>query len=186
MKSNFGAPVTALLAAGMVGSYGLELNAGGHVACVNAGFVAGRPELRTALSSLFLHDPSNPWHLAGNVAFLVVFGILVELEIGSLGFAALFVAAGLGGAAMHWLIDPSSTVPLVGCSGAIFGLLAVAAVLRPWLLTPVVVYVGLTVWEALTGTGGHVSVGAHLGGFVVGAIVAGVVSRRDSTVLERA
>jgi membrane associated rhomboid family serine protease len=96
--------------------------------------------------------------------------------IGSLRLLVLFFAAGLGGAAMHCLVDPSSQLPLVGCSGALFGLLALAGALRPRLLGFVGAFVLINLWHAFAGGGGAVSFGCHLGGFLVGAVF--VVSAR--------
>ncbi len=167
-----GAPVTALLAAAVLGVYGLERVTDGQALCERFGLIPAHPSFKAALTSLFLHDPSSLSHVAGNLAFLVVFGLIVEPAIGSLRFASLFAAAGLGGAALHVFVDPSATTPLVGCSGALYGLLALAGVLRPRLLGFVFAFVGINVFHAIAGGAGTVSFGAHLGGFVVGAIVA--------------
>src|SRR5262249_14380048 len=118
------APATGLLASFLTGAYGIEQAIGGENACDCYGFVAAHPTLGSAFSSLFLHDPSTIFHLICNLVFLVIFGGLVERTVGSLPFLGLFFLAGLGGAGFHMLVDPSSTVPLVGCSGALFGLLA--------------------------------------------------------------
>jgi membrane associated rhomboid family serine protease len=72
------APATALLAAALTATYGLELAAGGDAVCAAWGLTPARATLATAVTSLFLHDPSTLWHLAGNLAFLVVFGVIVE------------------------------------------------------------------------------------------------------------
>lgn len=61
--------------------------------------------------------------------------------------------------------------PLVGCSGSLFALLAVAAVLWPGLLGFVVAFAGINLFEVLTGTGGSVAVGVHLGGLACGVVL---------------
>ncbi|HZL96720.1 MAG TPA: rhomboid family intramembrane serine protease [Vicinamibacterales bacterium] len=180
------APITALLAALVVAAYGLELGFGGMAACDEYGLVPVRWSVGTALSSMFLHDPTGWAHLGGNLVFLVVFGAIVEQALGSLGFAALYALAGLGGAAMHCLVNPSSTDPLVGCSGALFGLMAVAAVLRPRMLGFVVAYMGLNVWYAIMGGAGNVSFGCHIGGFAVGFLAVVALRAVDSETLEAA
>jgi membrane associated rhomboid family serine protease len=130
--------VTLLLVALNIAAYALELQSGGMAVCEAYGLVPAHPSFETALSSLFLHDPSSLLHLGGNMAFLAVFGTIVEGALGHVRFGGLYVAAGLSGCALHVIVGPSSTDPLVGASGAIFGLLAVAAVLRrassvsPW------------------------------------------------------
>lgn len=177
---------TALLAAGVIGGYALELAGGGMPVCERLGFVPAHPSLGTAITSLFVHDPTALSHVLGNLAFLVVFGVIVERALGSLGFLALYALAGLGGAALHLVVDPSSTVPLVGCSGALFGVMAVAGVLRPRLLGFVVVYVGINIWRAMEMDGSGVSFGCHLGGFFVGALVAVALRAAGSKALELA
>jgi membrane associated rhomboid family serine protease len=163
---------TLLLAAALLGAYSLELTLGGDAVCQAYGLVPAHPTLNTAISSLFLHDPGNVFHIGGNLVFLLVFGSIVEREIGSLRFLGLFFAAGLGGATMHACVNQGSGTPLVGASGALFGLLALAGVLRPRLLGFVVAYAGWTIWQAFSGGDGSVSFGCHIGGFIVGAIVA--------------
>lgn len=161
---------TLALAATVLAGYGLELTRGGETFCLAHGFTPAHPSFETAFSSLFLHQ--GLFHLGGNLAFLAVFGTIVELELGSVALLALFAAAGLGGAGIHYLVDPGSTTTLVGASGALFGVLAVAGVLRPRLLAFVVVFVGINVWNAFTGGDGAVSFGCHIGGFLVGAVAA--------------
>lgn len=178
--------ITALLAAVLVAVYGLELASGGMVVCRAHGFVPAHPSFETALSSMFLHDPGTLFHLGGNLVFLVVFGVIVERALGSLGFAALYALAGMAGVGLHYLVNPSATDPLVGASGALFGLLAVAAVVRPRLLGFAVAYAGLNVWNAFTGSAGGVSFGCHIGGFAVGALVALLLRATDSEALEAA
>lgn len=178
------APVTALLVVALVAVFGLELVGGREAFCYTYGFVPAHAGLETAFFSLWLHDPDSLFHLGGNLVFLVIFGSIVEKSLGSFRFAALYVAAGLGGCAMHWLVAPGSGVPLVGASGCLFGLLAVAGVLRPRLLGFVAAYVGITIWEAFSGGSGNVSFGCHLGGFFAGFVVVMVLWVTNSEALE--
>lgn len=175
---------TLALAGGLLAGYTLELAHGGARACQTYGFVPARASFETALSSLFLHDPSSVLHLGGNLVFLVVFGVIVEGALGSLALLALFAAAGLGGAGVHLLVDPSSTTPLVGASGAIFGVLAVAGILRPRLLGFVLAFAGINILWAFWGGAGDVSFGCHIGGFLVGAIAVGAIRVFDAEALE--
>jgi membrane associated rhomboid family serine protease len=82
------------------------------------------------------------------------------------------------GALMHVMVDPSATAPMVGASGAICGLLAVGAVLRPRFLVFVGVFAAINIWYALTASGGGVSYGSHIGGFAVGFVVAALLRGR--------
>jgi membrane associated rhomboid family serine protease len=153
-------------------AYCLELTSGGVEFCASHGLVPARfmrsGDLGPLFSSMFLHDPAGLSHIAGNMAFLAFFGTLVERSIGSLRFLAVYLAAGVAGALMHVLVNPAATDPLVGASGAIFGVMAVAAVVRPRLVGFVASYAAYNLAELLLGSGGSVSVGCHVGGFVVG------------------
>lgn len=174
---------TPLLMAAILAAFGLEYTQDGMAVCERWGFVPAHPSLGTAATSLFLHDPGNLAHVGGNLAFLAVFGVIVERALGSLRFLGLYGAAGLGGVALHFLVDPSSTTPLVGCSGGLFGLLALAAILRPGLLGFVGTCIGVNLAYAVLGVEG-VSFGAHLGGFVVGFIVTAAMRLTGSEALE--
>jgi membrane associated rhomboid family serine protease len=179
----------ALVTACLLG-YALELVDGGQVVCEAYGLVPAHflrsGDLEPLLSSLFLHDPSGPYHLAGNMLFLVVFGALVEGAIGHLAFLGLYLAAGVGGGLLHVLVAPSAAIPLVGASGSIFGILAVAGILRPRLLGFVAAFASLNIYNAVTGGDEGVSFGAHLGGLFVGFLVVAALRAGGSEALEAA
>ena len=90
-------------------------------------------QLRNLLLSAFLHF--GVLHLAGNMLFLWVFGANVEDEMGHVGFAAFFVACGLGAGIIETAIFASDTIPRIGASGAIAGVLGAYLVLFP--LSPI-------------------------------------------------
>jgi membrane associated rhomboid family serine protease len=152
-------------------AYLLELASGGQATCATYGLVPAHFSIGTLISSMFLHDPSSLLHLGGNMVFLVIFGSVVEREIGHLRFLGLYLLAGVLGGLMHVLVDPSASAPLVGASGAIFGVLAVAGALRPRLLGFVVSFVGINIFHAFFGGGGDVSFGCHIGGFCAGVVL---------------
>jgi membrane associated rhomboid family serine protease len=164
--------VTVGLAATIVAVYGVERAGDGLAICEAHGLVPSHPTVGSALTSLFLHDPATWQHVGVNLVVLAVFGSIVERTVGALRFLVLYVAAGLCGAALHVLVDPTATQPLVGASGSISGALALAAVLRPRLLGFVATFASLNIGYAFTGTGGSISFGSHLGGFFVGAVAA--------------
>jgi membrane associated rhomboid family serine protease len=168
--------LTAFLVLVTLLAYLLELALGGMAACQEYGFVPARfsetRDLGPLFASLFLHDPSGLAHIGGNLAFLAVFGVVVERDLGALRFGLLYTAAGVAGGLLHVIVDPSSTTPLVGCSGAVSGVLAVAAVLRPRLLGFLLAYGGLNVWAAFSGAQDGTSFGAHLGGIAAGFVFA--------------
>jgi len=83
----------------------------------------------TLMTSCFLHAG---WvHLASNMLFLAVFGPPVESRLGWRAFIGLFVASGVLGALAFVLVEPGSTAPMVGASGAIAGVLGAHLVLEP-------------------------------------------------------
>lgn len=163
--------IVAVLAALLVAGYFIELGSGGDTFCAAYGLVPAHATVRSALTATFLHDPSNGWHLVGNLVFLIGFGLLVERELGSLRFGVLYALSGLGAAALHVLANPVATTPMVGASGPIFGVLAAAAMLRPRLLGFVGAYTAFNIWQVVTGTGGTVAVAAHVGGFATGFLM---------------
>jgi membrane associated rhomboid family serine protease len=165
--------VTAALVLGNLAAYALELRGGVEAMCDAHGFVPAQFMATGAvgplLASLFLHAGLE--HLLANMVALVVAGIIVEREIGHFRFLGLYLAAGVVGGLLHVVVDPTATSALVGASGAIFGVLAVAGGLRPRMLGFIVGFVGINVWYAFAGTGGDISFGTHLGGFAVGVLM---------------
>jgi membrane associated rhomboid family serine protease len=175
--------VTAALAAAMLAIFVVELAGDGRALCERFGFVAARPGLATAATSVFLHDPSSLSHVGGNLVALVLFGTVVERSLGHVRFVVLYALGGIGAAAFHVLATLGSLVPEVGASGPIFAVMAAAAMLHPRLVSFVATFAAFNIWETLTGTGGEVATAAHVGGFVGGfAVTAIVFGRRLSEV----
>jgi membrane associated rhomboid family serine protease len=115
---------------------------------------------------------------------LALFGAVVERSLGAMRFLTLYLAAGVMGALLHVLCDPSSTAPLVGASGAIFGVLAAAGALRPHMLGFTLAFASVEVWHAFTGGSGDISFGCHIGGLVAGAVFAMILRLVDSSTTE--
>ena len=99
----------------------MDENAIAQYAVVPADITAGR-HLGTLITSMFLH--ANLLHVAGNMLFLWIFGNNVEDKLGELKFLIVYFASGIGGSLLQIFITPDSTVPMLGASGAISGLLA--------------------------------------------------------------
>lgn len=79
---------------------------------------------------MFLH---GGWmHLIGNMWFLWIFGNNVEDRLGSPLFLLFYLAGGLFATAVQWWADPASTVPVIGASGAVAGVLGAYAITWPW------------------------------------------------------
>ena len=87
------------------------------------------PAYGTLLSSMFLH---GGWmHLIGNMLYLWIFGNNIEDVMGHGKFIVFYVLCGILAALSHATIDPESTVPMVGASGAISGVLGAYLLLYP-------------------------------------------------------
>ncbi|MHC5011096.1 MAG: rhomboid family intramembrane serine protease, partial [Planctomycetota bacterium] len=83
------------------------------------GFVPVAPRFETFFTSMFMH--AGFMHLAGNMLFLWVFGDNVEGRLGHVGYLLTYLACGLAAVLLFAWLAPNSGVPLVGASGAIFG-----------------------------------------------------------------
>ncbi|MDQ4131796.1 MAG: rhomboid family intramembrane serine protease [Actinomycetota bacterium] len=82
-----------------------------------------------ALWSIFLHG--GLLHLAGNMLFLWVFGNNIEDRLGPVAFIAFYVVGGVVATLAHVMLEPDSTVPVVGASGAIAAVMGAYLVLFP-------------------------------------------------------
>jgi len=139
----------------------------------------------TWLTASILHGSS--WHLFSNLYFLLTFGDNVEDFLGPWRFAALLLLAVVCGDAFHTLVDIHSTVPCIGASGGISGVLAFYALRFPharvrfrfgYAATKAMsAWAAFLMWLGLQGIGlaaqsqglSSVSAAAHLGGVLVGA-----------------
>jgi len=139
----------------------------------------------TVLTSFFLHG--GLWHVLDNGWFLMVFGDDVEDQLGHVRFALLLLVATVSGDLAHLLADPSSTIPSVGASGGISGIVVFHALRFPrariglflryhWFHVPA--WSALALWLLLQAIGvvgqlagqSDVSAIAHLGGAVIGLL----------------
>jgi membrane associated rhomboid family serine protease len=149
------------------------------------------------LTHMFLH--AGWLHLLGNMLFLWIFGNNVEDRLGSIPFAIFYLVGGIIAALGQVAIDPQSTAPLVGASGAIAAALGAYIVLFPGarilslvflgffyqlLEVPAIIVLGFWfVLQLLNGVAalgaetaqGGVAFFAHIGGFVFGLVVGFVV-----------
>jgi membrane associated rhomboid family serine protease/Zn-finger nucleic acid-binding protein len=157
--------------------------------------VAWRYGGMTSLTSFFLHG--GVMHLLGNLYFLVMFGNHVEDYLGRWRLALLILLATVGGDVAHVLAQPNSTVPCIGASGGISGVIAFYALEFPhaslsflgrygWVQFPAWGAFGLWILmqivgsiEQIRGFSGVASL-AHIGGAAVG-ILAWLFWRRLGT-----
>ena len=86
------------------------------------GLIPNKMSVVTLFTHQFLHG--GIMHLLGNMFFLIICGFAVEAAIGHLRFLLFYLASGLTGGLLFSIIDMSSTMPLVGASGAISGVMA--------------------------------------------------------------
>ena len=157
------------------------------------------PLYATILTSMFIHG--GLFHIAGNMLYLWIFGDNVVDRMGRLRFLIFYLLSGLAAAAAQTWSNPDSTVPMVGASGAISGVLGAYLLLYPharvvtliflgWLVRlveiPAIVVLGLwIVVQVLNGLltlgvqAGGVAWFAHIGGFVAGLIMVYPLKRRS-------
>ena len=153
-------------------------------------------EAFTVVMSMFMHAS---WaHIGGNMLFLYIFGDNVEDALGHVRYLAFYLLCGVAAAATQIFVDPSSTIPMVGASGAIAGVLGGYVVLFPrapitvinpvfllwFLFGPVLVFPAWLVigeWFLMNFFMGTGSIGlgvqagvaffAHIGGFLGGLLI---------------
>ena len=148
-------------------------------------FFGGKAVFLAILYSMFLHG--SLLHIAGNMLFLWVFGNNIEDVMGAVKYVLFYLAAGVAATAAHVLVQPNSTVPVVGASGAIAGVMGAYLVLFPnvkirSLFILIFLFIRdisakwwLGFWFLLqffTNPNEGVAWVAHVGGFVFGALVA--------------
>jgi len=137
---------------------------------------------------MFLH---GGWmHLIGNMWFMWIFGDNIEDDLGHLKFIGFYLICGLTAAGLQMALNPASTIPMVGASGAISGVLGAYILLYPRVKVLTLVFLGffittariaagwfLGIWfgiqalyafASVPGDGGGVAFWAHVGGFLAG------------------
>ena len=146
--------------------------------------------LHTLFTSMFLHG--GVMHLAGNMLFLYIFGDNVEDAFGRRKFLLLYLASGLCASLTQFILEPASSVPMVGASGAIAGVMGAYLLLFPrarvdiliiiiviFRVLPIPAWILLAVWFGMQFLGGissnafegGVAYWAHAGGFVAGLVL---------------
>jgi membrane associated rhomboid family serine protease len=158
------------------------------------GVVPARFAWLPVLTSMFLH---GGWlHFLGNMLYLWIFGDNVEDRLGHARYVLFYLSCGVAAALAHVYMNPASTIPTIGASGAIAGVMGAYFVLYPhsrvlalvplfiiWEIIEVPAIIFLGIWflmqffsgvgsiasDATVQTGG-VAFWAHVAGFVAGVV----------------
>lgn len=186
---------------------------GNTVVCQGQAGVSGTPPRQpptweTVFSSMFLHG--GFLHIFGNMLFLAIFGPNVEEAMGRVRFGLFYLLGGLAALAAQVAIDPSSSGPTLGASGAIAAVLGGYILLYPrarvltlvliiffvtivelpavlllgfWFLTQV--YFGASGLSDPVGSAGGVAYFAHIGGFLFGLALIGLFAKHRRSVPPR-
>lgn len=156
----------------------------------------------TLLTCVFLH---GSWmHIIGNMWMLWIFGDNVEDRLGHFGYLAFYLFSGVAASAAHMLADTGSTIPTIGASGAIAGVMGAYMVLYPraqvlsifpifffiqMVVLPAPVFLGIWfllqfyqgAFAAIAVNSTGVAWWAHIGGFITGFVIAWSLRRSHST-----
>lgn len=186
--------VTYLLIAANVFFFLMELTFGDlfieELAVVPARFFANPSgQFLTIFSAMFMH--AGWLHLLGNMLYLWIFGDNVEDRFGHFKFLVFYLLCGVAATYAQLLSGPSSTVPNLGASGAIAGVLGAYLLLFPHqrvrvllfnfiVPMPAIIVIGFWILlqvisqasSAYTANAGGVAYMAHIGGFAAGFILA--------------
>lgn len=155
-------------------------------------------EWMTILSSMFLHG--GWFHILSNMWVLFIFGDNIESRMGGIRYLVFYLLSGVAAALLQTYILPSSTVPMIGASGAVAGVLGAYLIMFPnsriaslvpiffiFTLVEIPAFIFLVFWFvsqlysglfALQGSAGGVAWWAHIGGFVFGILIASFFRRR--------
>ena len=154
-------------------------------------------DLASLFTSMFLH--ASLIHLGSNMLYLLIFGDNVESFFGHFKFLVFYLVSGLAGNLAQGLFSANSTVPMLGASGAIAGVLGAYILLFPtrkvrvllgFFVLRVSALVAIGAWfilqllngygsVAVTAESGGVAYLAHVGGFVMGFLLTAIFSKKN-------
>src|SRR5689334_2212261 len=189
--------VTAAIIAINAGVFLLELNGGdafiARWSLVPANIVAGHAWI-TVLTSMFMHASWS--HILGNMIFLWAFGPEIEDAMNPLRYAIFYLLGGFAAMLAQVAVDPSSTVPNLGASGAIAAVMGVFLVTYPrdkiksvffigWFGIQLVSYGVITHVPTTAASGGGVAYMAHIGGIAFGALLGRLFEDKDRIAAQR-
>jgi membrane associated rhomboid family serine protease len=157
------------------------------------------PPFLSIFTSMFLH---GGWmHLIGNMWFLWIFGNNIEEAMGGLRYSLFYIICGFLASITHIIFNLDSTIPSIGASGAIAGILGAYLMLFPRARVLTLIFLGffirllwipagfilgfwfiIQVWSgSFAGgrAGGGVAFWAHVGGFLAGILLVGIFKKRE-------
>ena len=155
------------------------------------------PVLLTPFTDMFIHLGWD--HLLGNMLFLMIFGDNIEDALGHVRYLAFYIACSFASDFAYFLSSSHSTVPAVGASGAISGVVAAYVMIRPcakvevlFLIIPVKLsaywVIGLfalsQLWNVMAHTQDGVAYWAHIGGMAAGAALLPLMRHPDVLLFE--
>ena len=153
-------------------------------------------EWATIFTSMFLHG--GIMHIGGNMLYLWIFGNNVEDALGHVRFLAFYVVCGIAAALLQAVSEPETTIPMIGASGAISGVLGAYVLIYPRARITVIIPLGVLLYPtkissiyvvgfwfimqlisaALAEPGAPgVAWLAHVGGFVAGLLLTPLLSQ---------
>ena len=158
------------------------------ITSANYGLIPAQAKPLTFFTYMFLHGGFQ--HLLGNMVFLWLVGCMIEMGSGRFFCGVTYVLTGLGAAALYWLLNPGSSIYLVGASGSIAGLMGAFCVLygrkkvkffyslgfyfnyfRAPAIIILPVWIAKEIYFLYTDDIGNVAYEAHLGGLISGAML---------------
>jgi membrane associated rhomboid family serine protease len=174
------------------------------IECAKQGIAPQPATWLTVFYAMFEHG--SLLHIGGNMLFLWIFGNNVEDAMGRIRFVAFYLLGGLAAFALQAVVDPNSTIPTLGASGAIAAVLGGYLLLYPKARVLTVIFIiffftlveipallvlgfwfVLQLWDATSaqpGMGG-VAYFAHIGGFVFGLALIHAFARRQKDIPPR-
>lgn len=150
----------------------------------------------TLLTSLFLHG--SFFHLIGNMWFLWIFGNNIEDVVGHYKFIAFYILGGVAASFLQIAVSASSTVPVIGASGAVSAILGAYILMFPKarvktlmflfifvtvINVPAVAFIGIWFFmqllSSVTRAGSNVAWFAHIGGFIFGLLAIKLFQKKE-------
>ena len=158
------------------------------ITSANYGLIPSQAKPLTFFTYMFLHGSFQ--HLLGNMVFLWLVGCMIEMGSGRFFCALTYVLTGLGAAALYCMMNPSSSIYLVGASGSIAGLMGAFCVLygrkkvkffyslgfyfnyfRAPAIIILPIWIAKEIYSLYADDMGNVAYEAHLGGLISGALL---------------